>query len=157
MVHPVDAECCNALKNIANELAIKKDYYVFYKQYTPAHILLYFQECILNMVRVKILKSYVWTNCPIFKKTVFIRILSFNKGFLEDVISSDYLKGTFKLGILKTPVIISARRYMKDIPLKRIFGNIYIMVLYRLRLKSVEQLKVMYSGVNNHSTSSYKS
>jgi glycosyltransferase involved in cell wall biosynthesis len=146
MIHPIDANCSSALKDI--DTILKKDlsYILFYKKYVPNHYLLRLQEFLLNNIRVKIFKSFVWTNCPIFKTEIYKEILQFNEGFLEDVLISDFLKKTYSPYISKQHVLISSRKYFKDGHNKRFLGNALIMLLFRFKLKSVKDLKKMYYG-----------
>lgn len=143
-IHPVDINAQATLKDISSGKALERPYYIVHKSYDKGHTLLKIQEWILNKVRIDILHQFVWTNAPIIKSDDFLEIIKSPSGFLEDVIASDYLKSKYTAGIIKTPVIVSSRRYTKDGVLTRLTGNIYIMIMYRLKLKTISQLKLIY-------------
>ena len=144
MVHPVDAHCEKAITKLLSEINMNKDYYLFYKSYSPSQILLNIQEFYLNKIRLGHQKQFVWTNCPVFKIEFFHNILRFNSGFLEDVLLSDYMKEGHRPVILKEKVIISSRRYLARKTPRQILRNFYIMISFRLKLKSIEELKSIY-------------
>ena len=148
MIHPVDANVSVGLKRLTEELNKEAcpDYFIFFKKYDPAPILLKWQELALNYIRVNLMKSFVWTNCPVIRTDVLTPLSQNSEGFLEDVILSDQLKENRSSLIIKDSVTISSRRYEKDGVFKRFIGNLYIMILYRLKLKSIHELKVMYYG-----------
>lgn len=148
MIHPIDVNALNTINQLALDPPHQNNYIIPFKKYDSPHLLLKIQEYLLNNIRVRLMKSFVWTNCPIIKTNMLIPLAKDPVGFLEDVILSDELS---KLGkkpdILKTPVIVSSRRYVKDGTVSRFLGNIYIMLLFRLKLASIAKLKRIYLGI----------
>lgn len=145
MIHPIDANAADALKMFLELDNPDVTHIIPHKVYDPSHRLLEIQEKVLNSLRVNILKSFVWTNCPIIRTEDYKALDSKPEGFLEDVLLSDQLKGlNQKPIIIKDSVIISSRRYQADGVFNRFLGNLLIMVLFRLKLKSIKELKKMY-------------
>ena len=145
MIHPVDLDVSNALDNILVSLNDKPDYVISYKKYDHAHFILLVQSFTLNFFRVCLMKQFVWTNAPIFKVNLLSDFKGNTLGFLEDVICSDQLrKSSCKLNIIKSPVLVSTRRYTRDGIMTRFLGNIIILLLFRLRIKSISTLKNLY-------------
>jgi len=115
----------------------------FLKKYNASGVIISLYLFIQNTIRTKLLKNLVWTNAMFFKRELFLdkaRIF----GFLEDVYLSDELKKISSPLILDGPVIASFRRYESRF-LKRFCVNLKIMVLYRLKIKSISELKEIYS------------
>jgi glycosyltransferase involved in cell wall biosynthesis len=143
-IHPVDINAQDTLSKILSGEPLSSPYYIVHKSYDEGHILLKLQQWVLNKIRIDILNQFVWTNAPILKANDYLEITKCPSGFLEDVIASDYLRSKYSAGIIRTPVIVSSRKYTKDGVLTRLIGNIYIMIMYRLNLKTIPQLKEIY-------------
>lgn len=116
----------------------------FYKSYdkvnAPIRLYLFLQ----NFIRTKLFKNLVWTNVMFFKRDLFLS-LNITEGFLEDVAISDKLKSISDPIILKGPAAASFRKYEKSF-FKRLYINLKVMILYRLKLKNLKELKEIYSN-----------
>ena len=143
-IHSVDIDATRVIKFLDKSIPLKSDYYICYKRYDDDHFLLTIQEWVLNNIRVNLLKQFVWTNAPIIKTTKLKKLSKNPTGFLEDIIASDNLRSYLNPTIIKTPVIVSGRRYIKDGVSNRLLGNILIMIMYRFKLKTIAQLKAIY-------------
>ena len=117
----------------------------FVKLYQPTTRLLKMYAWIQNFFRSEVLRNLVWTNAMYMKKSILSEFQMPQDGFLEDVILSDYLKKEKGWGLVKSPVLVSSRKYHYDSTLKRIIINLFVIFLYRLKLASPEQLKKIYS------------
>jgi len=144
LLHPVDADCTSVLIGFNVLIQKRSEVIIFFKKYSPSTALLHLQELVLNNIRVRIFKKFVWTNCPALRSDIFLEILKHDHGFLEDVITSEYLRSLYTPQICTKSVVISSRRYQKDGTLKRVLSNLLILFLYQFNLKTIAELKVMY-------------
>lgn len=152
LIHPVDVKLLFDFETFESpeEREFEGDYAWFDKQYEPRKEILNFQAFLLNSLRSRKFKNFVWTNAPLIRTSIFNEILGLkrfqqNIGFLEDIVLSDYLKKHYEGSVLKGKVSVSARRYLKDGALKRILGNLKILMLFRFAGVSPQTLKKQYS------------
>ncbi len=115
----------------------------FLKKYTQTNVGIKIYLFLQNYIRTKWFGNLVWTNV-IFCKTKEFILNGSLEGFLEDVILSDNLKRVEKPIILKGPCVCSFRKYESNI-LRRLFINLKVMIYYRFRIKSIKELKDIYS------------
>lgn len=98
---------------------------------------------IQNEVRLKILKKVVWTNVIFARKDLVRKYLSVPQGFMEDTQLSDSLR-QYKFEIPSSrPVIVSDRKFVKK-PKFQMIKNVVILVLYRLKICSLNTLRKIY-------------
>jgi rSAM/selenodomain-associated transferase 2 len=117
----------------------------FYKLYHPTTLLLWLLAWGHNVVRAGWFRDLVGTNAPFVRRSVFEALGGFPaQPFLEDVVFSDRLKEVGKVAIVRVPVRVSARKYLRDGVLRRTFRNIWIMVQFRLFGRSPDQLARQY-------------
>ncbi|MCR9203509.1 MAG: glycosyltransferase [Halobacteriovoraceae bacterium] len=148
-IHPVDMEAPEVLSKLPAYFQTGKDYGWFQKVYLEKHWLLSVQAFFLNKVRSKISKNFVWTNAPIIKTSLFqslanLKMMKDTEGFLEDVVLSDYLKKHYDGQYMTLKIHVDPRRYLREGVLKRIWGNLKIMYLFRFKKESPKKLKQLY-------------
>lgn len=116
----------------------------FYKQFKSLkwHYRLY--SWIQNEIRLKIFRRAVWTNVIFARKEHIIKFLSHPQGFMEDTQLSDGLHYYDFVALDRKPVIVSDRKFRSNAKFQMI-KNIIILVLYRLKVCSLETLKKIYS------------
>lgn len=142
LIHPIDLEIIPTLSSI--NISLLDEAVIFYKRYQPENLLLKLQANFLNKVDLNIRHNFVWTNAPIIKTTILKSFKPDVYGFLEDVQLSDWLKKKVTIRIIENPITVSSRRYIKKGTVKRFAKNVFIMLMYRLKLLSIEKLKAIY-------------
>ncbi len=117
----------------------------FYKKYHQGHFLLNIYLKFLNVFYLGILKGLVGTNAIFVKRHIFKELKGFaHVPFLEDVMFSDALNKKGKITIIKEPVIVSARKYLKTGTMKQIIRNVRIMVGYKVFKEKPVRLRELY-------------
>lgn len=145
LILPVD--CKISSKNfimIKKFIDFKKSYGGFSKYYFNKGILMKFYAILQNLVRTRFLSHYVWTNGIIFQKIVLNKVSIPTDGFMEDVVFSDRLKQEFKHTYMDCPIFVDSRLYDQKGPMRRIFINLIIMIIFRLGCKNKHFLKAIY-------------
>lgn len=144
LILPVDCqlslECLSLLKEFDS------DYGGFFKNYSPATLLLNIYGFLQNYIRTLALKNVVWTNGIIVKREFLDEENVFcTEGFMEDVLFSDNLKRrTSSFKVMKTPVRVSSRLYFAKTPIVRVLINGFIMSLFRAGFKDPKKLRRIY-------------
>lgn len=119
----------------------------FLKKYDPETLMLSFYRRVMNGVRTRLLKNLVGTNGIFVTRALFDELGGYPPvPLMEDVALSDQLKKKARLAILAGPIVVSARKYQKQGPLKRIWVALKVLYLYRIRKRSPEQLKAIYEN-----------
>ncbi len=116
----------------------------FRKQYKPETFALKLFQFSQNFLKIKFLHTLCWTHGIFFHRACLKDKKVPEIGFMEDILLSDHLKKNLHWTLLKTPITVSSRRYLKDGVLKRITLNLAIYTLYRTRLFSVQWLRKLY-------------
>ena len=117
----------------------------FYKKYNQSYFLLNIYLKFLNVFYLGILKGLVGTNAVFVKRHTFEELKGFAQvPFLEDVIFSDALNKKGKITIIKEPVIVSARKYVKTGSMKQIMRNMRIMLGYKIFKEKPVRLRELY-------------
>ncbi len=143
LILPVDCFLSiNAFKELGYYLKRGFSWGGFEKVYTSKTLLKGLYASLQNVIRTRLFRNLVWTNGFFGKRRLLETNLS-TKGFLEDVELSDRLKKESLPIILAEKIEVSDRKYQGRV-LKRIFLNLSILFLYRLKLKSVEELRELY-------------
>lgn len=142
LIHPIDLEINQPLANI--NISSTDDIIVYYKNYRPDNLLLKLQAFYLNKFDLNIRHNFVWTNAPIIKTTILKNFKPNVYGFLEDVQLSDFLKKNHNLRVIKNAITVSSRRYIQTGTARRFVKNAAIILMYRLKLKSIKKLKAIY-------------
>jgi len=122
----------------------------FPKEYTPNTRVLSAYAWVQNKVRLRALKLAVWTNAITVHSDAWEQVPPPRVGFLEDVIWVDQLLARFGRGaihVMRSPLLVSSRRYYPARVLRRIWINGLIMLLFRLRLRTPAQLKLLYRSL----------
>ncbi|MDA8793300.1 glycosyltransferase [Bacteriovoracaceae bacterium] len=136
----ISSECFNQLTHhLSREKFISGG---FFKEYEKDNFIYNIYSSLQNLIRSRLLRNLVWTNGIWINSQLFHEGIIPEVGFLEDVILSDKLKKYPNL-ILKERIIVSPRKYEKTF-LKRIWINLLVMISFRFKLKSIEQLKKIY-------------
>ena len=121
----------------------------FEKIYEPTSFLLKNLERLLNKIRSGRLRHLVWTNGMFISKHLYQKHPIPTPGFMEDVIWSDWLRRSrHPFHLLRPPMTASSRRYQKNGITNTILRNVFIMILFRLKLLSIEKLEKVYRQLN---------
>lgn len=115
----------------------------FLKKYDQSNLFINMYLFLQNRFRTQAFNNLVWTNVIFCKKSAFLDN-GRAEGFLEDVILSDALRRVERPIILNGPCICSFRKY-NGLFLKRLYVNLKIMFYFRFKLKTIKELKSIYS------------
>jgi glycosyltransferase involved in cell wall biosynthesis len=122
----------------------------FLKAYDPTTSVLRVYSALQNWIRLRVTKLAVWTNAITVSREAWERVAVPRVGFLEDVIWVDRLLAEFgrqRFEVIQAELEVSSRRYYPNRVWRRILVNGWIMVLFRLRLKSVSELRAIYRSL----------
>ncbi len=114
----------------------------FQKTYSSKKLFYKLYSFLQNKIRTGLFHHFVWTNL-IFGKTMTIKKSLSDEGFLEDVLLSDRLKKKSHPFFIQDPIIVSERKY-RNRSFKRASLNFLIIMLYRLRFRTIGELKELY-------------
>ncbi|MBL7996111.1 TIGR04283 family arsenosugar biosynthesis glycosyltransferase [bacterium] len=118
----------------------------FYKKYSVENFSLRIYRIAMNVIRTRWMKNLVGTNAIFVRKQAFVQLGKFNEvSLLEDVMLSDRMKKAGRLIFLKPHVVSSSRRYYEAGILRRIWIAYKIMYLYRIKHRSPDELKSIYT------------
>lgn len=99
---------------------------------------------IQNRFRFQLFHKGVWTNVLFVRKSLLASVLFKPQGFMEDTQLSDGLRTSF-FGIPSArPAIVSSRKY-RGKGIRQILINILILIRYRLKMGSLEDLRKLYN------------
>lgn len=117
----------------------------FCKRYDRSNLILDIYLAVLNSLYLHKMRCLVGTNAIFVKRQVFEQIKGFPEvPFLEDVIFSDALRKIGKLAVINEPVIVSARKYIKNGTVRQILRNLRIILGYKLFHESPVKLREIY-------------
>lgn len=121
----------------------------FEKIYEPSSFLLKNLEQLLNTIRSRWLHHLVWTNGIFISNSLYKKHPIPTPGFMEDVIWSNRLRRShYPFHLLRPPITASSRRYQKNGISRTILRNVLIMILFRLKLLSIQRLEKLYRQLN---------
>ena len=126
---------------------LDKDYIAggFYKQYDQSNFLLQLYLKCLNYLYLGKMKCLVGTNAIFVKRTIFEQVKGFPEvPFLEDVIFSDIVNTAGSVAVVREPVIVSSRKYLKTGSFKQILRNFRILIGYKIFKKNPVRLLELY-------------
>lgn len=128
----------------------------FFKRYESAGLLLRSYEWGLNHLFLVGGRRMVGTNGLFVRRDCFMMLGGFpDVPILEDLIFADRLRLCGRLGIVREPVVVSARRYVKAGALKQILVNGRILLAHDLLHRSPSQLRTLYAQRASQETEGY--
>lgn len=117
----------------------------FFKRYERASPLLRWYGWGLNHLLLAGMHRMVGTNGIFVRRDCFLTLGGFPEvPILEDLIFADRLRLCGRLGIVREPVVVSARRYVKAGTLKQILINGRILFAYDFLHQSPDRLRNLY-------------
>ncbi|MBI1953871.1 MAG: glycosyltransferase family 2 protein [Candidatus Omnitrophica bacterium] len=117
----------------------------FFKRYEPDSPLLRWYAWGLNHLFLAGMRRMVGTNGLFVRRDCFLTLGGFPEvPILEDLIFADRLCLCGRLGVVREPVIVSARRYRKAGTLKQVLINGRILFAYDFLHQSPDQLQSLY-------------
>lgn len=140
MTFPSDA--IGRIRNVIGKGAVGG---CFFKRYEPAGLLLRSYGWGLNHLLLAGMRRMVGTNGLFVRRDCFLTLGGFPEvPILEDLILADRLRLCGRLGIVREPVTVSARRYVKAGTLRQILLNGRILFAYDFLHRLPDQLRTLY-------------
>lgn len=103
----------------------------FFKKYDPENFLLIAQSAILNTTSLISKRWLVGTNAFFIQKTAFQNMGGFkNLPFLEDIAFARSLSKHHSITMIKEPIAVSSRKYVRYLGIQRILINVAIILLF---------------------------
>lgn len=118
----------------------------FRKRYQPDNLLFKFYAFCLNHLYFARMRCLAGTNAIFVRRDVFESLSGFSEvPLLEDLIFSDGMKKKGKVAVIKTPVSVSSRRYLKHGTIRQILNNGRVFLGYRILHEKLDDLKERYA------------
>ncbi|PIQ81554.1 MAG: hypothetical protein COV76_08260 [Candidatus Omnitrophica bacterium CG11_big_fil_rev_8_21_14_0_20_64_10] len=119
----------------------------FFKRYEPSTQLLRWYGWGLNHLFLVGMRRMVGTNGIFVRRDHFLKMGGFPEvPILEDLIFADRLRLRGRLGVVRQPVSVSARRYVKGGILRQILINGRIFLAYGSSRHPSDQLRILYES-----------
>ncbi len=119
----------------------------FCKRYDPPRWGLRLYAFFLNTWYLRGMRCLVGTNAMFVTRGLFEGIGGFPEvPFLEDVIFSDRLRRTGRPAVIAAPVVVGARRYIRNGILRQILRNMRVVLGHRWFHEDLTRLKAIYGG-----------